>query len=198
MSIFNYSFIPYEIDLYILSFLEPRDLCSCSQVSNSWKLVSESNQIWHRHALQLAQQKGIPQNNSSNPLPSYKGFYMQIKFRDLFLLDQFKKAVANPLLESEQVWQVFSSLTTCSLKCHVLATPLSEMVLTQLDKALESSFEQKADSSHFIKQFPHDPKILKVIDEVRNMSIPSPKNDLSVRGVFFRAHKRKREIEYNS
>ena len=38
--------LPRVISVYILSFLDPRSLCRCAQVSWYWKYLSELDQIW--------------------------------------------------------------------------------------------------------------------------------------------------------
>lgn len=38
--------VPYEVALYILSFLSPKDLCQAAQVCRSWRTVCEDNYLW--------------------------------------------------------------------------------------------------------------------------------------------------------
>lgn len=38
--------VPYEVALYILSFLSPKDLCQAAQVCQSWRVVCEDNRLW--------------------------------------------------------------------------------------------------------------------------------------------------------
>lgn len=38
--------VPYEIALYIMSFLEPKDLCQAAQTCRSWQTVCEDNILW--------------------------------------------------------------------------------------------------------------------------------------------------------
>lgn len=40
------SSVPYELALYILSFLSPKDLCQAAQVCQSWRTVCEDNRLW--------------------------------------------------------------------------------------------------------------------------------------------------------
>ncbi|KAL5014605.1 hypothetical protein ScPMuIL_008875 [Solemya velum] len=46
--------LPRVMSLYILSFLDPRSLCRCSQVSWYWKFLSELDQLWMPKCLKLA------------------------------------------------------------------------------------------------------------------------------------------------
>lgn len=38
--------VPYEIALYIMSFLDPKDLCQAAQTCRSWRTVCEDNRLW--------------------------------------------------------------------------------------------------------------------------------------------------------
>lgn len=38
--------VPYEIALYIMSFLSPKDLCRAAQTCRSWRIVCEDNRLW--------------------------------------------------------------------------------------------------------------------------------------------------------
>lgn len=38
--------VPYEIALYIMSFLSPKDLCQAAQTCRSWRIVCEDNRLW--------------------------------------------------------------------------------------------------------------------------------------------------------
>uniref|UniRef100_A0A8C5IZE8 F-box protein 16 n=1 Tax=Junco hyemalis TaxID=40217 RepID=A0A8C5IZE8_JUNHY len=38
--------LPRVLSLYIFSFLDPRSLCRCAQVSWHWKYLSELDQLW--------------------------------------------------------------------------------------------------------------------------------------------------------
>lgn len=38
--------VPYEIALYIMSFLTPKDLCQAAQTCRSWRIVCEDNRLW--------------------------------------------------------------------------------------------------------------------------------------------------------
>lgn len=38
--------VPYEVALYILSFLPPQDLCQAAQTCKSWRTVCEDNLLW--------------------------------------------------------------------------------------------------------------------------------------------------------
>lgn len=38
--------VPYEIALYIMSFLSPKDLCQAAQTCRSWRTVCEDNRLW--------------------------------------------------------------------------------------------------------------------------------------------------------
>lgn len=38
--------VPYEIALYIMSFLSPKDLCQAAQTCSSWRTVCEDNRLW--------------------------------------------------------------------------------------------------------------------------------------------------------
>jgi hypothetical protein len=38
--------LPKNLSLKILSYLSPKDLCRCAQVSSHWKYLSESNDLW--------------------------------------------------------------------------------------------------------------------------------------------------------
>uniref|UniRef100_A0A6G1SBK2 F-box/WD repeat-containing protein 7 n=1 Tax=Aceria tosichella TaxID=561515 RepID=A0A6G1SBK2_9ACAR len=38
--------VPYEIALYIMSFLSPEDLCQAAQTCRSWRVVCEDSRIW--------------------------------------------------------------------------------------------------------------------------------------------------------
>jgi len=40
------SAVPFEIALYIMSFLSPQDLCNAAQVCRSWRIVCEDNRLW--------------------------------------------------------------------------------------------------------------------------------------------------------
>lgn len=40
------SSVPYEIALYIMSFLSPKDLCQAAQTCRSWRTVCEDNRLW--------------------------------------------------------------------------------------------------------------------------------------------------------
>ncbi|XP_067840261.1 F-box only protein 16 isoform X2 [Heptranchias perlo] len=46
-------FLPRVLALYILSFLDPRSLCRCAQVSWHWKDVAELDQLWMPKCLRL-------------------------------------------------------------------------------------------------------------------------------------------------
>ncbi|XP_077990336.1 F-box only protein 16-like [Glandiceps talaboti] len=45
--------LPRCLAIYILSFLDPRSLCRCSQVSWYWKYLSELDQVWMSKCLKL-------------------------------------------------------------------------------------------------------------------------------------------------
>ncbi|XP_026802665.2 F-box only protein 16 isoform X1 [Pangasianodon hypophthalmus] len=45
--------LPRVISLYIFSFLDPRSLCRCSQVSWHWKSLAELDQLWMPKCLRL-------------------------------------------------------------------------------------------------------------------------------------------------
>ncbi|ESN96696.1 hypothetical protein HELRODRAFT_138327, partial [Helobdella robusta] len=45
---------PRYLSLYIFSFLDPKSLCRCSQVSWNWKTLSENERIWQMKCLQHA------------------------------------------------------------------------------------------------------------------------------------------------
>lgn len=38
--------VPYEIALYIMSFLDPKDICQAAQTCRSWRTVCEDNRLW--------------------------------------------------------------------------------------------------------------------------------------------------------
>jgi hypothetical protein len=38
--------LPKYISIYIFSFLSPKDLCRCAQVSSHWKYLSEQDDVW--------------------------------------------------------------------------------------------------------------------------------------------------------
>ncbi|KAG9510310.1 F-box/WD repeat-containing protein 7, partial [Fragariocoptes setiger] len=42
------SYLPRELALYILSFLEPKDLLNASQVSRYWRVICEDNLLWRQ------------------------------------------------------------------------------------------------------------------------------------------------------
>ncbi|XP_064411598.1 F-box only protein 16 [Latimeria chalumnae] len=45
--------IPRVLSLYVFSFLDPRSLCRCSQVSWHWKFLTELDQLWMPKCLRL-------------------------------------------------------------------------------------------------------------------------------------------------
>ncbi|KAM9435238.1 F-box only protein 16 isoform 1-T1 [Clarias gariepinus] len=47
------SVLPRVISLYIFSFLDPRSLCRCAQVSWHWKSLAELDQLWMPKCLRL-------------------------------------------------------------------------------------------------------------------------------------------------
>ncbi|XP_053469597.1 F-box only protein 16 [Ictalurus furcatus] len=47
------SVLPRVISLYIFSFLDPRSLCRCAQVSWNWKSMVELDQVWMPKCLRL-------------------------------------------------------------------------------------------------------------------------------------------------
>ncbi|GAM28613.1 hypothetical protein SAMD00019534_117890 [Acytostelium subglobosum LB1] len=48
-----FSLLPNHLSLYILSYLEPKQLLLCGQVSSHWRLLSGSNALWQRFTQHL-------------------------------------------------------------------------------------------------------------------------------------------------
>jgi len=42
------AYIPKELSLHILSYLDATSLCRAAQVSKSWKLLADDDQVWHK------------------------------------------------------------------------------------------------------------------------------------------------------
>lgn len=44
--------VPYEISLYIMSFLSPKDLCQAAQTCRSWRTICEDSRLWREKCLE--------------------------------------------------------------------------------------------------------------------------------------------------
>ncbi|AWP19700.1 putative F-box only protein 16 [Scophthalmus maximus] len=67
--------LPRALCLYIFSFLDPRSLCRCAQVSWHWRSIVELDQLWMPKCLRL----GWCAGSSPTPLEQgvWKGLYIQ-------------------------------------------------------------------------------------------------------------------------
>eukprot|EP01132_Coremiostelium_polycephalum_P002845 gene2845-3536_t len=66
-----FSILPDHLSLYIFSYLNPIDLCLCSQVSIQWKSLSSSNLLWQRFAFHFA-----PPASIFDPTQNWKSLYL--------------------------------------------------------------------------------------------------------------------------
>jgi WD40 repeat protein len=90
--------VPYEIALYIMSFLSPKDLCHAAQTCRSWRVVCEDNRLWREKCREeglldddqtmsilfkdrISNRQKIHQNfalkNLSTSTPDWKSAYMK-------------------------------------------------------------------------------------------------------------------------
>ncbi|XP_007906736.2 F-box only protein 16 [Callorhinchus milii] len=63
------SFLPRVLSLYIFSFLDPRSLCRCAQVSWNWKHLCELDQLWMPKCVRLGWYINFP------PTPFEQGIW---------------------------------------------------------------------------------------------------------------------------
>ncbi len=67
--------LPRVICLYIFSFLDPRSLCRCAQVSWYWKQMAETDQLWMPKCLRFGWNLNYIPNSFENGI--WKQFYIE-------------------------------------------------------------------------------------------------------------------------
>ena len=66
--------LPKYLSQHIFSYLSPKDLSRCSQVSSHWKYVSEQDEIWMPKCLKFGWY--LPYTPSSRELGAWKSHYI--------------------------------------------------------------------------------------------------------------------------
>lgn len=71
---------PRVLSIYVFSFLDPRSLCRCAQVSWHWKYITELDQLWMKKCLRLGWIL------SFNPSPYEAGLWKRLYVENIIAL----------------------------------------------------------------------------------------------------------------
>ncbi|XP_014664118.1 PREDICTED: F-box/WD repeat-containing protein 7-like [Priapulus caudatus] len=76
------SLLPKELALYVLSFLDPRDLLRAAQTCRYWRILAEDNLLWREKCREASIDEAVVLNKKRRPVPGphksqWKSAYMR-------------------------------------------------------------------------------------------------------------------------